>query len=67
MDYNVTGNVNRFNHKKEYVNILFTDGSVKGFINQKTQDYPKGILTRTDVTPQEYDRVFKEADKLYGK
>ena len=67
MEYNVTGNYNYFNHKGEYVNILFTDGSVKGFINQKTQNYPKGILTKTDVTPQESDRVFTEADKLYGK
>jgi len=67
MDFNVTGNVKRWNHKQEYVNVLFTDGSVKGFINQKTIDYPNGILTQTDVTPTEADRVFLEADKLYGK
>lgn len=68
MDYNVRGNYNYFNHNKgEYVNILFTDGSVKGIPNTKTTDYPEGILTLTDVTPSEADRTFLEADKLYGK
>jgi len=67
IEYNVTGNYNYFNHKGEYVNILFTDGSVKGFVNQKTQNYPKGILTLTSPSPPEADRVFQEADKLYGK
>jgi prepilin-type processing-associated H-X9-DG protein len=67
MDFNVTGNINKWNHKKEYMNILFTDGSVKGFVNQKTQNYPQGILTQTSPDPLEADRVFQEADKLYGK
>lgn len=61
MDYNVTGNYNYFNHKGEYVNILFTDGHVRGVPD------PQKVLTMTDVTPEEADRVFLEADKLYGK
>jgi prepilin-type N-terminal cleavage/methylation domain-containing protein len=59
--FNVTGNVNKFNHKGEYKNILFTDGGVRGVPDKE------GILTLGDVTPTEADRVFLEADKLYGK
>jgi len=61
MDFNVTGNYNYFNHKGEYKNILFTDGSVKGFPD------PQKVLTSTDVSPPEANRVFLEADKLYRK
>jgi len=67
MDFIMTGNINKWCHKKEYVNILYTDGSVKGFVNQKTNAYPEGILTQDGPDPLEADRVFQEADKLYGK
>jgi prepilin-type N-terminal cleavage/methylation domain-containing protein len=58
---------NNFNHNGEYVNILFLDNAVRGYVNPKTGDYPKGILTLISATPAEADRVFLEADKLYGK
>jgi len=60
MDYNRT-TTDWFNHKNEYVNILFTDGSVKGFINKNN------LLTDTTGSSGELDRIFTEADKLYGK
>jgi len=56
-DLNVAGNANYFNHNGEYVNILFADGHVKGVTD------PQKVLTQTDVTPAESDRVFLEADK----
>jgi len=61
MDFIVAGAYNYFNHKGEYVNILFTDGSVKGVPDKNK------IFTQLGPIPQEADRVFTEADKLYGK
>jgi prepilin-type N-terminal cleavage/methylation domain-containing protein/prepilin-type processing-associated H-X9-DG protein len=61
MDYNVKGAYNYFNHKGEYVNILFTDGSVRGFNNKD------GKLTLDGPGPPYIDDTFLEADKLYGK
>ena len=46
-----------YNHKGEYVNILFSDGHVKGVSD------PKKTLTLSSPTSAEADRVFLEADK----
>ena len=58
IDGNVSGDFNYFNHKDEYVNILFVDGHVGGVPDIE------GVLTLTDMIPSEADRVFLEADKL---
>ena len=49
---------NYFNHKGEYVNILFVDGHVSGVPDTNR------VLTVTGCDPLEADRVFLEADKL---
>jgi len=61
MDFNVTGNINKWNHKREYVNILFTDGSVKGFPDKEEK------LTLAGPGLPYIDDTFLEADKLYRK
>ena len=59
MDGNVTGGYgNYFNHKVEYINILFGDGHVSGITDTNR------ILTLTSMVSSEADRVFLEADKL---
>ena len=61
MDYNVTGNVNKFNHDRKNVGIVFLDGHVYRDNNKD------GALTSTSPDPTEFDRVFLEADKLSGQ
>ncbi|MEM3405943.1 MAG: type II secretion system protein [Candidatus Pacearchaeota archaeon] len=61
MDYNVRGAYNYFNHKGEYVNILYVDGSVKGIPDKE------GKLTLPGPGPTEADIVFEYADNLYKK
>lgn len=61
MDLNITGNINEWNHKKEYVNILYIDGSVKGVPDKERK------LTSAGPGPPYIDDTFLEADKLYGK
>jgi prepilin-type processing-associated H-X9-DG protein len=58
VDGNVSGNSNYFNHKGEYVNILFADGHVRGVSDIG------GVFTLTGMIPSEADRVFLEADRL---
>lgn len=62
MDFNIANDWR--NHKGEYVNILFSDGRVQGVPNQKNSTYPLGVLTARGGSPEEYDRVFLEADKI---
>lgn len=67
MDFNLA-NRNLYNHNQgEYVNILFGDGSVKGFINTKTIDYPRGILTIESGGKEEVERVIPIADQYYSR
>ena len=59
MDGNVTGNYGTyFNHKGEYVNILFVDGHVSGVPDTNR------VLTLTSHDSLEADRVVLQADKL---
>ncbi len=55
MDYN-RQDAGLFNHNGYYVNILFVDGSVRGFPD------PNQRLTLTEVSDEEMDRVWREAD-----
>lgn len=58
MDFNMAGDINRWNHNKEYVSVLFIGGNVRGFPD------PDEIFTRSGPGPEEADRVFREADQL---
>lgn len=56
MDFNMAAG-EKYNHKGLFVNILFSDGHVEGV--------PDGsrVLTLSEDSPAEYERVFLEADK----
>jgi len=56
MDCNVAS-AGKYNHRGRFVNILFTDGHVKGVPDTG------GILTLAEESAAEYERVFLEADK----
>lgn len=56
MDFNIKEG-EKYNHKGTFLNILFSDGHVKGYPDAT------GLLTLSQDIPTEYERVFLEADK----
>ncbi|MCX7705483.1 MAG: type II secretion system GspH family protein [bacterium] len=56
MDFNISAG-DKYNHKGVFVNILFSDGHVKGYPDASR------TLTLSEDIPSEYERVFLEADK----
>ncbi len=56
MDFNIREG-EKFNHRGIFVNILFSDGHVKGYPDSTR------ILTLSEDSPAEYERVFLEADR----
>lgn len=56
MDFNLA-DVNKYNHRGEFVNILFSDGHVVGTPNSDDR------LTLINASSAEFERVFLEADQ----
>ena len=56
MDFNLA-DANKYNHRGEFVNILFSDGHVTGTPNSGDR------LTLTNESSTEFERVFWEADQ----
>lgn len=56
MDFNIAAG-EKYNHKGIFVNILFSDGHIRGYPDANR------ILTLSEDSPAEYERVFLAADK----